>query len=151
MKIIEANKFHIPVIIEMLKHYREVTPVSFFKDVNDETHITSLLTHILAGRGLVLLSYKEDVPSGMLLAFIDSSIWDSKLCVLKELAYWVEPEYRGTSAGYRLLTKYNEVAQSLLDTGRIKTWTISKMVNSPDLDYSKLGFRKIEETWSMGV
>jgi hypothetical protein len=61
----------------------------------------------------------------------------------------VYPEYRGTSAGYRLLSKYNEVAQSLSDMGRIKTWTISKMVNSPDLDYGKLGYRKIEETWSM--
>lgn len=151
MKIIEANKFHIPKIIEMLKHYKEVTPISFFKDIDNEQYITSLLTHILIGRGVILLSYKDDIPTGMLISFIDTSIWDSNLCVLKELAYWVEPEYRGTSAGYRLLSKYNEVAQSLLDAGRIKTWTISKMSNSPDLDYSKLGYKKIEETWSMGV
>lgn len=151
MKIIEANKFHIPIIIEMLKHYKEVTPISFFKDITNEEYISGLLTHILAGRGVILLSYKDDVPTGMLLAFIDTSIWDNKLCVLKELAYWVEPQFRGTTAGYRLLSKYNEVAQSLLDVGRIKTWTISKMVNSPDLDYSKLGYRKVEETWSMGV
>jgi len=149
MKIVEANKFHIPIIIEMLKHYRSVTPVSFFKDIDDEKYITGILTQMLLGKGVVLLSYKDDTPTGMLLAFIDNSIWDNKLCILRELAYWVEPEFRGTSAGYRLLSKYNEVAQSLSDMGRIKTWTISKMVNSPDLDYGKLGYRKIEETWSM--
>jgi len=151
MKIIEANKFHTPIIIEMLKSYREVTPIDFFKYCDDEEYITQLLSHIFAGRGVALIAYREETPVGMLLGFIDRSIWEPKLCVLKELAYWVYPEYRGTSAGYRLLSKYNEVAQSFSDMGRIKTWTISKMVNSPDLDYSKLGYRKIEETWSMGV
>lgn len=151
MKIIEANKFHIPIIIEMLKHYRECTPIDMFKNINDEEYIIKLLSYIFAGKGTILLSYKDDVPTGMLIAFIDSNIWDSNFNVLKELAYWVEPEYRGSSAGYRLLKRYNEIGEELLSQGRIKTWTISKMINSPNLDYSKLGFNKIEETWSMGT
>lgn len=151
MKIIEANKFHIPIIIEMLKHYRECTPIDMFKNINDEEYIIKLLSYIFAGKGTILLSYKDDVPTGMLIAFIDSNIWDSNFNVLKELAYWVEPEYRGSSAGYRLLKRYNEIGEELLGQGRIKTWTISKMINSPNLDYSKLGFNKIEETWSMGT
>ena len=149
MKIIEANKFHTSVIIEMLKQYREVTPVAFFKECNDELYINKLLAHIFAGRGLALLAYREDECVGMILSFIDQSIWDPEICVMKELAYWVVPKYRGTSAGYRLLSKYNEFGRSLTEAGRIKTWTISKMVNSPDLDYAKFGFSKCEETWSM--
>lgn len=150
MKIIEANKFHASIIVEMLKEYRNETPLELFKSINDEAYINKLLAHIFAGRGLILLAYKNETPVGMLASFIDQSIWDPNLCVLKELAYWVKPEFRGTSAGYRLLSKYNEIAQSFLDSGRIKQWTISKMVNSPDLDYSKFGFRKIEETYSQG-
>ena len=150
MKIIEANKFHASIIVEMLKEYRNETPLELFESINDEAYINKLLAHIFAGRGLILLAYKNETPVGMLASFIDQSIWDPNLCVLKELAYWVKPEFRGTSAGYRLLSKYNEIAQSFLDSGRIKQWTISKMVNSPDLDYSKFGFRKIEETYSQG-
>jgi predicted GNAT superfamily acetyltransferase len=149
MKIVEANKFHSDVIIQMLKNYREVTPVEFFKYCDNEEYINKLLRHIFAGRGIVLLAYKEDKAIGMLVGFIEQSIWDPDICMMRELAYWVEPEHRGSSAAYRLLSKYNEIAQSLLDTGRIKTWTISKMVNSPDLSYDKLGFRKVEETWSV--
>ncbi|CAB4153409.1 GNAT domain containing protein [uncultured Caudovirales phage] len=149
MKIIEANKFHSSIIYEMLTHYREVTPIEFLKHCDNEYYINKLLAHIFAGRGVALLAYHDDKPIGMLLGLIEQSIWDPDICIMKELAYWVEPDSRGTSAGYRLLSKYNEVAQSLSDMGRIKTWTISKMVNSPDLNYGKLGFRKIEETWSM--
>lgn len=151
MNVIEANKFHAPIIIEMLKEYRNETPLKLFESINDEAYINKLLAHIFAGRGLILLAYKDETPVGMLASFIDQSIWDPSLCILKELAYWVKPEYRGTSAGYRLLSKYNQSAELLLDQGRIKQWTISKMVNSPDLDYDKFGFRKIEETYSQGI
>lgn len=150
-KIIIANKFHAPIIIDMLKEYRSETPIEMFKHCDDEAYINKLLSHIFAGRGLCLISYKDDVPGGMLVSFIDQSIWDPNICVLKELAYWVKPEFRGGTMGYRLLSKYNELAQSLLEQGRIKQWTISKMVNSPNLDYSKFGFRKVEETYSQGV
>lgn len=151
MKIIEANKFHAPIIIEMLKEYRHATPLSIFESCNDEEYINKLLAHIFAGRGIALLAYKDETPIGMLIGFIDQSIWDPHLCILKELAYWVKPNYRGSTAGYRLLSKYNEIAKSMLDTKRIKQWTISKMVNSPDLDYSRFGFKKIEETYSQGM
>lgn len=151
MKIVIANKFNTPDIIKMLKNYRNNTPIESFKDCNDEEYITKLLTHIYAGRGTILLAYKDEQPVGMLIAFIDNSIWDPSLCVMRELAYWVEPEFRGTTAGYRLLSKYVEIAQSYLDMGRIKQCTISKMVNSPDLKYDKFGFSKVEETYSMGA
>jgi RimJ/RimL family protein N-acetyltransferase len=152
MKIIEANKFHTPIIIDMLKEYRSATPVALFAECNDEEHIKVLLAHLFAGKGMALLACRDDdVVVGMLLAMIDQSIWDTNLCILKELAYWVSPEFRGTSAGYRLLSKYNDHAKSLLDLGRIQAWTISKMVNSPDLDYGKFGFSKAEETWYQGV
>lgn len=150
MKIELANKFDIPSIIEMLKHYRSATPVKQFEMCDDEEYISKLLTHILMGRGLLLVARTETKIVGMLLSFIDQSIWDNNLLVLKELAYWVEPEHRGTSAGYRLITKYNELAQELHDQGRINMWTISKMTNSPDLDYGRFGYRKIEETYMMG-
>ena len=149
MKIVEANKFHTPVIIEMLKKYRSATPVSMFANCDDEEYITKLLTHIYMGKGIAFLAYKDEQPIGMILGIIDQSIWDTEIRILKELAYWVNTESRGSSAGYRLLTKYNERARELRDEGRISAWTISKMTNSPDLDYGKFGYRKVEETWSM--
>ena len=150
MKIVEANKFHTDIIIEMLLRYKHETPVAAFSNYGNVEFVKKVLTHIFAGRGVALLAFKDEVPAGLLIGFIDQSIWDPELCILKELAYWVNVEFRGTSAAYRLLSKYNENAKSLLDSGRIQQWTISKMVNSPDLDYTKFGFSKVEETFSQG-
>jgi hypothetical protein len=144
-----ANKFHTPLIIEMLKEYRSATPVALFAECDDEEYIKGMLAQLFAGRGFALIAFKNDIAVGMVLGMIDQSIWDSQICILRELAYWVKLEYRGTSAGYRLLSKYNEYGKSLIDTGRVKSVTISKMVNSPDLDYAKFGYSKVEETWSM--
>ena len=151
MNIRQANKFDTPRIIEMLKNYREVTPISSFKECNNEEHMIAILSHIIAGKGIALIAESDNKIVGMMLSVIDQSLWDPKICVLKELAYWVELESRGSTAGYRLLLEYNRVARSLLVTGRINHWTISKMSNSPDLDYSRFGFTRVEETWSQGV
>ena len=151
MEIIEANKFHTDVIIEMLKRYRSHTPIKFMEQCDNIEYIKKLLSYVFAGRGIVLLAMKDDKAIGMIIGFVDQSIWDPEVCVLKELAYWVDEEHRGSTAGYRLIKKYNDIANSWILNGRIKTATISKMVNSPDLDYSKFGYKKCEETWSLGV
>jgi hypothetical protein len=48
-----------------------------------------------------------------------------------------------------LLAKYLEEAIKLKEEGRITNFFISKMVNSPDLNYGRFGFQKLEEFWVM--
>ena len=57
-------------------------------------------------------------------------------------------EYRKTRAGYLLLKKYIELCDEMKESGRIKNFTISKM-EGQTLDYSRFGFKPIEQTWSM--
>jgi hypothetical protein len=64
-----------------------------------------------------------------------------------ELAWYVKPQYRMGMVGVRLLKAYIDYAKQLKQQGRIKLFTITKMISSPDFDYSKLGFQKIEENW----
>jgi hypothetical protein len=45
------------------------------------------------------------------------------------------------------LKAYLEYANELKNSGRIKYFTLSKIANSPNLKYEKLGFRKIDENW----
>jgi hypothetical protein len=85
----------------------------------------------------------------MLIALKNPNVWDNSILVMNELAYWVNPESRGSSAGYRLIKAYQEYAEELKSQGKIKAYTISKMVTSPDLNYSRFGFNKIEEMWGV--
>ena len=150
MVIREANKFDLPYIIKMLKHFRDHAPVDKIKECNNETYINTLYHSIIQGRGVAIVA-ESDQPMGMIIGFIDQNIWDPDIRVLKELVYWVEPEYRNTTAGYRLIKAYNQAAESLREQGRIHLYTMTKMVNSPDLDFSRFGYKKTEEVWVAGA
>lgn len=142
-----ATKFDIPYIVEMLRHYRDVTPWDILKECDNEEYIVKLLTQIFAGMGVIFLAEKDNKIIGMLIAAKTPNIWDPNLYIMNELAYWVEPEHRGSTAGYRLIKQYTKYCDEMKQHNKIKGYTISKMSNSPDLDYSKFGFNKLEEMW----
>lgn len=134
-------------IIAMLEQYRNHSPLDFHKTTTD-TSTRRLLTHIWAGAGVCFLSEDNDGIHGMLLAIRNPNIWNEQKYAMHELAYWVNPERRGSSAGYRLLKAYDEYCKNLKSQGSIEYYTVSKMVTSPDLDYSRFGFNRLEEMWS---
>ncbi len=150
MNIRLANKFDQPHIFKMLRNFRDQSPIQVMSTVDNEEYVSKLLNALLHGRGLVLIAEKEE-PIGMLMAAIDQNVWDPNVFLMKELVYWVEPEWRGTTAGYRLLAKYNELAKELVDEGRISFYTMSKLAKSPDLDYGRFGYQRVEETWVAGA
>ena len=143
----KANKYDIPAVLDMLRQYRNETPLDFLRDANDAEYITQMLNELIAGRGVVLLAEIDKQTVGMMIAAVMPSIWSPKHFVLTEFAYWVDLEHRGSTAGYRLLRAYLDEAIALKDDGRICNAFISKMVNSPDLKFSRFGFSKLEEFW----
>ena len=150
MKIRTANKFDLPYIVEMLRHFRDASPIPKIKECNNEAYINTLYHGILVGNGIAVVA-EADKPIGMIMGYITPSIWDPDMLILNELVYWVEPEHRNTTAGYRLLATYNNMAKELLNKNKIHMFTMNKMINSPDLDFSKFGYRKIEEVWVAGA
>lgn len=146
LQIRDASPFDIPVLLDMLRQYRELTPLPFLKEADDAIYITQVLTEVMAGKGVALVAETDHVV-GMLLASIHPSLWSPKHLVMTELAYWVNPDARGSSAGYRLLKAYVEHGHALKAQKRIAAFFVSKMANSPDLQYQRFGFSKLEEFW----
>lgn len=143
----QANKFDVPAIIELLKQYREAAPLDVLKYADDEQYIEQLLSELLAGSGVIFLAEKDGLVIGMLIAAIIPNIWNPKARQCSEVAYWVNPEYRGGTAAYRLIAAYMSECDAMVKQGKIQFYTMTKMVNSPDLKYNKFGFDKLEETW----
>ena len=142
-----ANKFDIDAIVEMLKHYRDCSPLEILQQTNDEKYIRKLISQIIAGQGFILLPVKDDVPVGMLMAAKIPNVWNPKTIQCSEIAYWIEPEYRGGSYAYKLLLAYVQECKELVAQGAINFYTITKMVNSSDLKFDRFGFSKLEEIW----
>jgi len=140
LRIREATPVDLPQLLNMLRKYREQTPLEFLSEADNATYITQMLCEIMAGRGVVLVA-EDDGLVGMLIAGIH--------LLLTELAWWVEPKHRGGTAGHRLLKRYIEAGQKMKEQGRICNFFISKMSNSPNLDYGRFGFKYLEEFWVM--
>lgn len=150
MKIREATKFDVPQIFDLLRHYRDagtVSGIAGVENIESEETPGKIMSHILAGAGLALVSECEGKVSGMLLALKAPQLWDHTKYIMQEIVFWVEPEHRGGTTGYRLLDAYVHRCDDLKEMKMITNYTISQM-NGQTLKYDRFGFRPVETTWS---
>ena len=143
----QANKFDMEAIVRMLKAYRDKAPAQFLRDSSNQEHIEKLITNILAGAGFILLAIKDEDPVGMVIAAQHPNIWNPEVTQVSEIAFWIDEEHRGGKSAHRLLHAYIQQCEEWKQEKRIQFFSLSKMVNSPDLSYEKFGFEKLEETW----
>ena len=139
----QATKHDKTQVIQMMQLFRAESHIEQYKDLDNVAYWNELLDNILAGQGII---YIED-NVGLIMGLIVPTIWCNKTLALHELAWYVKPEYRNTTTGYRLLKAYVEYGKQLKAQDRIKMFTITKMVTSPDIKYGKFGFTKLDENW----
>jgi len=139
----EANRYDRDEIIALMKEFRDSADFSEVLAEDNVEYWYRLLDSIFAGAGKVF--YAEG--KGLLMCVILPTVWDDKMFALHELAWFVRYEYRGSTVGYRLLDEYMKYGKALKEAGRIRYFTMTKLDVSPDLDYSRLGFRKKDENW----
>lgn len=142
----QATKYDIHKITEMMREYALEAPVETFKDsVNQNAqYFEQLIYELIAGKGFVLV---DNDLNGMLIAVITPNIWCPKVIELKELAWWVKPSHRKSTLGGKLWLEFNRLGEELLDNGRINIVYSTVMVSSPDINYEKRGFKKLETTY----
>jgi GNAT superfamily N-acetyltransferase len=143
----QANKFDMEAIVRMLKAYRDKAPAQFLRDSNNQEHIEKMINNIIAGAGFILLAIKDEDPVGMVVAAQHPNIWNPEVTQVSEIAFWVDEKHRGGKSAHRLLHAYIQQCEEWKQKNRIQFFSLSKMVNSPDLSYEKFGFEKLEETW----
>lgn len=130
-------------IIEMMKLFRTEANIEQFNHINNLPYWNRLLDSIIAGKGIIFLCENK----GLIMAIINHTAWCDKTFQMYELAWYVKPEYRNTTVGYRLLKEYVNYGNELKQQGRITLFSIAKMTSSPDVKYSKFGFTKLDEIW----
>jgi GNAT superfamily N-acetyltransferase len=139
----KATKYDKTQIIEMMQLFRAESNIEQYKHLDNLAYWNKLLDGILAGQGVIFL---ED-NKGLIMALITHTAWCDRTFQMYELAWYVKPEYRNTTLGYRLLKQYIDYGKQLKEQGRIKLFTMAKMVTSPNIKYDKFGFKKLDETW----
>lgn len=135
-------------VLDLMIQFAEETGI---KDLQYDTYDKEQGRRVLlrcekAGVSLVAAT-EEGFVAGFLLSMKQQDIWIPEVIRLRELAWYVRPELRGTSIGARLFFTYVNSAEKLLERGEIRGYTMTKLSSSADFNYEKRGMRKIEETY----
>ena len=138
-----ATRQDIPNIVEMIRQGSKEMTIDGLRDVShhNEEYIKNLLFNIVIGKGFILL---DDAFKGMLIATISPNIWCKDVLELRQLGWWVCPEYRTGTLSGRLWIAFNKKAQELLDCGRVKVVYSSYRNNGKEVDFTKYGFKPLE-------
>ena len=139
----QANKFDKQEIIDLMIEFKNESNIEALREVNNQEYWHRLLDTIIAGAGIIYIEQGK----GLIMGIISPSIWCDKTLQLYELAWYVKPEYRNTSLGSRLLKSYLDYGKKQKESGRIKYFTMAKMITSPDIKYERFGFKKLDENW----
>lgn len=145
----EATKQDIPVLIEMMIGYSKESPIDLLslEKNQDSLHVSKLLLSIISGRGFILIDEYGCLPRGMIMGIVIPNVWCPKVLELRELAWWVKPEFRNGSIGGRLWTEFNKRGEKMLQEKRVQTVFTTIMATSPLIDYTKRGFKPLEATF----
>jgi RimJ/RimL family protein N-acetyltransferase len=150
MKIRRLERAYYDCCFEMLQEFsRSIEVLTFSKEHYDRNQVFQVLIRC-EYTGASFVSEDRGEITGMILSMITPELWFPKQYRLVELAWWVKPAYRSSTAAARLFHSYKRLADEFRQQGRIQTYTMSRMHNSPKLDYERRGFRRVEETYLMG-
>ena len=121
-----------------------------YKDLypsNDNTMHLGKLIHAIAHSHYAWLGLVNDEPVGLLLAVKENNIWAPTQCQMRELVWYVKPEYRNTTIGGKLFLEYCRRADELLKDGTIQGYFTTRMTNTDQMNLERRGFRLMEQTY----
>jgi hypothetical protein len=134
-------------IMEMMINFANSAPVTDYHNPQyNDRGVRHYLSALLQS-GTVIVGELNGELQGMLLAQICSDPWLPHIKTMKEIAWWVEPEYRNTSLGYKLLKKYIETGKRMKEMEVINNFVLTNMSISPDFDFGKRGWRAVETNY----
>lgn len=117
---------------------------------HNDTYANRLIDKIRK-QGVALVAEQDGEIIGMLLAMINGDMWLPEVKTLREIAWWVDPEYRGSSAGGKLLAEYNRIGELMVEKDIISAYTITTLGMSDHLNLQKRGWHAIETNFVKGV
>lgn len=147
----KINRFDYDTLCEfMIEFAKESGLATYNRETYDYEYAKNILLRC-EKTGVSLVSEVDGKITGMILSMRVQELWMPDVIRLRELAWWVSPEYRHTTTGARLFAEYNKQAQAEVDQGKITGYTITKLSTSPDFDYESRGFKFIEATYMIGA
>lgn len=151
MNIERLNRWHYEGVIDQIIQFGQHTGLGeYLADSYDRDYFKKIILHCQLS-GVSLVAIEQNRVIGMLLSLRDRDLWMPKVIRLREVCWWVEPAYRNTRAGASLFLEYVRLADQMVSSGSIVSYSISRLDSSSDFDFERRGFKFLESTWIKGA
>jgi len=110
----------------------------------DHEYLKSVFVDLIR-RHIILVAVHKDKIVGSIAGLCTSSMFDRNTKIVSETFWWMMPDSRGTTGGYKLLKEFEKRAKAT----NCKYITLSRLAKSPvqQATYEKAGYNITEETW----
>ena len=146
----DAGPQDIDRLVEMLVNFANAAPITLFKDPKYNMNHVVKLFHEIQQNGVLLVGEIDGRVEGMLIAKVVGDPWMPQLKVMREMAWWVEPQHRNSTLGYKLLAEYKKLGVKAIKAKLIDTFTITTLVDSPIRNIERHGWRPVEQNYVYG-
>lgn len=150
MKIRIPNFADYDRIMELLIELANANPLPELQNPRyDDRYIRHMLTEFVKN-GVLYVAEEDNAIQGFIMGVITPNIWLKDVYWMREVAFWVTPEYRYSTMGAKLLLQYENTCKQLMDKGVIHNFVITSLDNIGSVDYENRGYHKIETNfvWS---
>jgi L-amino acid N-acyltransferase YncA len=145
-----ATRADLDRVHELVMEFLKDTAYTEYTDQVDPAHIKKLCYAVLT-TGRVWLYDVDTVTVGLLIAVMEQNVWIPTKQSLRELVWYVKPEYRRTTAGGRLFKAFCDEGNQLLISKTIDGYFTTRMATTGEYDLSKRGFREVERLFLKGL
>ena len=136
-------------VIELLKDFAWQTEFTKLKrEVYDYEHVKQVLLRC-EKTGLSFVAQDDASITGCILSILVPDMWVPEIVRLRELAWFVLPEYRNQGLGDQLYMAYCQSAEQWRRQGRITGYTMSRLSTTPRKEYHN--FKLVEQTYMVGA
>jgi len=150
IRIREATGFDVPWLLEQLREFADFygTKRSLFP--SDDAVAHALITHLITqGKFFLAVDHASDKCVGFIAGLLGPSAYNPEITQLTELFWWVAPSRRGSSAGARLLNRFEEYGREVGADWLVMTLEAKSPVDPASLE--RRGFRLHERSYLMEV
>jgi hypothetical protein len=136
-----ANKFDNDAIIGLMKDFAETSKIPLTSNplLWSKTYIESVLTHLYAGQGFVLI---DEAKTGILIAAKVQCFWIKEVLQLQEVML----HSNNPIVTLRLIKEYARIGREMMAKNEI---TQAVICSFKDDGFERLGMKKLEIHWGI--
>ncbi len=142
-----ATRFDFPSICRLLEDYFKEGTYGQHIDYGFDRDRAAKILFTVTHQGYIWLYEVDNQVVGVLAAVREPNIWFPQKISMREMFWYVKPEYRHRVGAAKLFVAYERQAQELLNNNSIDGYFMTEMSTTSNLNLESRGFRLAERLY----